>query len=279
MQNVMLKLVLVFAVAYGLLVVVMYLMQARMLYLADVPGRTLAMTPANAGLDYEDIYIETTDQVTLHGWFIPGPSSRVLLFFHGNAGNISHRLDSIRLFHDLGLSVLIIDYRGYGQSNGRTSEKGMYRDADAAWRYLTEERGFRPGDVVIFGRSLGASVASHLASRHSPAALIVESSFTSVPEIAQELYPWLPARWLSHLRHATRDYVRNVRSPVLVVHSRDDEIIPFHHGEAIFASANEPKTLLTIRGTHNDAFLRDQRRYTEGLQKFLAGFSEAAPMH
>jgi fermentation-respiration switch protein FrsA (DUF1100 family) len=227
------------------------------------------MTPADVGMDYEDVPIQTADGLTLHGWFIPGRSSRVLLFFHGNAGNISHRLDSIQQFRELGLSVLIIDYRGYGQSQGRTSERGIYRDADAAWHYLTEDRGISASDIVIFGRSLGASVASQLAARTDPSALIVESSFTSVPDIAQELYPWLPVRWLSRLGHATRDFIQDVQCPVLVVHSRDDEIIPFHHGEEIFASANEPRTLLEIRGSHNDAFLRDERNYMEGLRAFL----------
>lgn len=272
----MLKFILVIAFSYGLLVVLVYLMQGRMLYLADVPGRTLTMTPTDAGIDYQDVSIETSDGVTLHGWFIAGRTAQVLLFFHGNAGNISHRLDSIGQFRDLGLSVLIIDYRGYGQSTGRTTERGLYRDADAAWRYLTEGRGIAASNIVMFGRSMGASVASRLASKNQPLALIVESSFTSVPDIAQELYPWLPARWLSRLSHATRDYVRDVHCPVLVIHSRDDEIIPYHHGEAIFASANEPRTLLTIRGTHNDAFLLDERAYIEGLRTFLTGLSARA---
>lgn len=270
----MLKLFVVVAAGYVLLVVVVYFLQGRMLYLANVPGRTLTMTPGDVGMDYEDVSIATADGVKLHGWFIPGQSSRVLLFFHGNAGNISHRLASIKQFQDLGLSVLIIDYRGYGQSEGRTTEKGMYRDAEAAWRYLVESRGIVASDIIIFGRSLGASVASWLAVQHQPLALVVESSFTSVPDIAQELYPWLPARWLSRLSHATRDHIQDVRCPVLVIHSRDDEIIPFHHGEAIFAFAPEPRTLLAIRGSHNDAFLRDEQTYIEGLEAFLAGLSE-----
>jgi len=259
----MLKFIFVFAACYVLLVVV-------------VPGRTLTMTPTDVGMDYQDVFIETTDGVTLHGWFIAGRSSQVLLFFHGNAGNISHRLDSLRQFQDLGLSVLIVDYRGYGQSEGRTTERGIYRDADAAWRYLIEGRGIVASDILIFGRSLGASVAARLAAQHQPLALIVESSFTSVPDIAQDLYPWLPARWLSRLSHATREYVRDVQCPILVVHSRDDEIIPFRHGEAIFASANEPRTLLAIRGTHNDAFLQDARDYIGGLRAFLTGLTAPA---
>ena len=275
-QNAMLKFIFVVLASYGLLVVVVYFMQGRMLYLSGVPGRALTMTPNHAGMDYQDVSIETTDGVTLHGWFIAGRSAQVLLFFHGNAGNISHRLDSIGQFHNLGLSVLIIDYRGYGQSTGRTTEMGIYRDADAAWRYLIEERDLVANDILIFGRSLGGAVASRLASENQPLALIVESSFTSVPDVAQDLYPWLPVRWLSRLSYATRDYVRGVRCPILVIHSRDDEIIPFRHGEAIFASANEPRTLLPIRGTHNDAFIVDERVYVEGLRAFLKGLSEPA---
>jgi len=271
-----LKFILLLITSYGLLVAVVYVMQGRMLYLPNMPGRALTMTPSDVGMDYQDVSIETEDGVALHGWFIEGRSTRVLLFFHGNAGNISHRLDSIRQFQDLGLSVLIIDYRGYGQSGGRTTEKGIYRDADAAWRYLTMDRGVSASKIVIFGRSLGASAASWLATQHQPLALIVESSFTSVPDIARELYPWLPVRWLTRLSHATIDYVRDVRCPVLVAHSRDDEIIPFHHGETIFASANEPRTLLTLRGTHNDAFLRDERAYIEGLRVFLKELSAPA---
>jgi len=275
----MLKFIFIIVASYGLLVAVVYFMQDRMLYLPNVAGRTLTMTPIDVGMDYQDVYIDTADGVALHGWFIVGRSSQVLLFFHGNAGNISHRLDSIRQFHKLGLSVLIIDYRGYGQSGGKTTERGIYRDTDAAWRYLTEDRGISASDIVIFGRSLGASAASWLAAQHQPRALFVESSFTSVPDIAQELYPWLPARWLSRSSHATRDYIRDVRCPVLIAHSRDDEIIPFHHGEAIFAAANEPRTLLVLRGTHNDSFLRNERAYIEGVQTFLTGLSVPALPH
>ncbi len=161
----MLKLLFVVVAGYGLIIVVVYLMQSRMLYLPNVSGRELVMTPSDVGMDYEDVSIETADGVTLHGWFVGGPSAQVLLFFHGNAGNISHRLDSIRQFHNLGLSVFIIDYRGYGQSSGKTTERGIYRDANAAWRYLTEDRGVPASNIVIFGRSLGASVAAHLATQ------------------------------------------------------------------------------------------------------------------
>jgi fermentation-respiration switch protein FrsA (DUF1100 family) len=267
----MLKLIAIVAAGYGALVVTVYLMQGRMLYLANVPGRELTATPADVGLVYEDVAIRSEDGVMLHGWLIPGNTPRTLLFFHGNAGNISHRLDSIRQFHQLGLSIFIIDYRGYGQSDGRPGEAGIYHDADGAWRYLTQDLGMAPDDIIVFGRSMGASAAAKLAAAKQPLALIVESSFTSVPDIAQELYPWLPARWLSRLRHATRDYVADVGCPVLVVHSEDDEIVPFHHGEAIYAAANEPRTFLSLRGGHNEAWLLDEVNYINGLRDFIRG--------
>jgi fermentation-respiration switch protein FrsA (DUF1100 family) len=265
----MLKLLLAVLACYAVLVLVVYLMQARMLYLADVPGRSLEHTPADIGAEFRDVSIETADGVRLHGWYVPGDSDRVLLFFHGNAGNISHRLESIRQYRQLGLSVLIIDYRGYGQSEGRTTEQGIYQDAEAAWRYLTEANKTPANRIIVFGRSMGASAAAYLAARHRPLALIVESSFTSVPDIAQEYYPWLPVRWLSRLRHSAEEFVARSKSPVLVIHSRDDEIVPFHHGEAIFKAAGEPKALIEIRGTHNDAFLRDEQNYLSGLRSFL----------
>jgi fermentation-respiration switch protein FrsA (DUF1100 family) len=266
----MLKFLFALAAGYVLLVAVIYLMQGRMLYLPDQPGRTLDATPVDAGMVYEDVSLETADRVKLHGWYIPGAKPGVLLFFHGNAGNVSHRLESIRQFHQLGLSVLIIDYRGYGQSKGRPTENGLYLDAEAAWRYLTRTRGVEPGNIVIFGRSLGGAVAAWLAMRHEAGALIVESSFTSVPDLAREIYPWLPVRWLSRLRHATVDYVRHVQSPVLVIHSVDDEIIPFHHGEEILAAAPEPRSFLELRGSHNEAFMLDESRYLNSLSEFLA---------
>ena len=270
MLGTLIKFLLLVAVGYGLLVLFVFLMQGRMLYLANVPGRSLEATPENAGMAFEDLWLKTEDGVDIHGWFVQGNSDRVVLFFHGNAGNISHRLYSIRQFLDLGLSVLIIDYRGYGQSGGRVNEPGLDRDADAAWRYLTEERAIPGNDIVIFGRSLGGSVAAKLASQVEPRALIVESTFTSVPDAAQDVYPWLPARWLSRLRHATKEYIRDVDVPVLVVHSRDDEIIPYHHAEEIFAAANEPRTMLTLRGGHNDAIATDEDNYMAGLRSFLA---------
>ena len=266
----MLKLLLFLAACYALFVVIVFLTQARMIFLPNLPGRALTNTPKDLDLAYEDVQIETTDRVALHGWFVPGAGERVLLFFHGNAGNISHRLASIQQFHELGLSVFIIDYRGYGQSEGRITERGTYRDADAAWHYLTDSRGLNPRQIVVFGRSLGGPIAAWLATQQQPGALIVESAFSSVLDIGRELYPFLPIRWLSRFRYPTRDYVGQTSCPVLVVHSREDEIIPFHHGERIFAAAPQTKQLLEIHGPHNGAHLGLAGPYVEGLRVFLA---------
>jgi fermentation-respiration switch protein FrsA (DUF1100 family) len=193
----------------------------------------------------------------------------VVLFCHGNAGNISHRLDSIRLFHELGLSVLIFDYRGYGQSSGKPTEKGTYRDADAAWHYLVTLRGILPGHIILFGRSLGAPIAADLATRQSAAAVILESAFTSVPDVAAKFYPWLPVRWLSRYQYNTRKKLASIHSPVMIVHSRDDEIIEYANGERLFEAANEPKQFLELRGGHNDGFMVSGKDYIRGLNNFL----------
>lgn len=257
--------------AYVTLVLFAYFGQAGMLYLPDLPSRELVASPQEIGLNYENIELRTEDGVRLHGWHIPAVSTRgTLLFFHGNAGNISHRLDSIRIFHKLNLSVFIFDYRGYGRSEGSPSEAGTQSDARAAWRFLIEERGIAPGKIILFGRSLGAAVAAQLATQTQPGALIIESAFTSVPDVAAEIYWWLPVRWLTRFDYATRDYVAQGQGPVLVVHSPEDEIIPYRHGEAIFTAAHAPKEMLRLRGGHNDGFLLSGEHYVQGLDGFLS---------
>jgi len=256
--------------AYGALVLILFFFQSHLLYLPNVPSRAVVVTPDDAGLAYESVTITTEDGVTLDGWFVPVSQARgLLLFFHGNAGNISHRLDSLKIFNELGLATLIFDYRGYGRSGGEPSEEGTYRDAEAVWRFVTEGRHIPPRDVVLFGRSLGAAIAAHLATRHTPGALIIESAFTSVPDLAAELYPFLPARWLARFRYSAQADLVSVLCPLLIVHSRDDEIIPFAHGQRLFAVANEPKRFLELRGGHNDGFLVSRHTYVDGLHTFL----------
>jgi len=260
---------------YLALVTLVYLGQSRLLYLPDAAGRGLVATPGTIGLDYEDVHLSTEDGVPLHGWLVPAPQpisgspGATLLFFHGNAGNISHRLDSLRIFADLGLDVFILDYRGYGLSGGDPTERGTYRDATAAWRWLTEVRGLDPGRIVVFGRSLGAAVALELATRVEPAGVILESAFISVPELGAEMYPWLPVRLLARYRYDNLGRIASLRAPLLVVHSRGDEIVPFRHGQALFDAAPPPKRFLELQGGHNDGFLASGAHYRRGLAEFL----------
>jgi uncharacterized protein len=261
---------LVIVLVYGALVAFLWLRQESILYLPAIPGRQLVATPADIGLEFEDLRIVTDDGEDLHAWFVPAREARgVLLFFHGNAGNISHRLDSLRIFNGLGLSVLIMDYRGYGQSTGRPTEEGTYEDARAAWRYLVEERGVPAEYIVLFGRSLGGAVATWLAVEHRPRGLIVESAFRSVPDVAAELYWFLPVRALARIQYPVEELIARVDAPLLVVHSRDDEIIPFHHGEALYAAANPPKRMLVLSGGHNVGFMLGGQAYMQGLDAFL----------
>lgn len=259
--------------AYVALVLFLYVAQGSLLYLPGIPSRELTADPRDIGLDYEEVHLQAADGVGLHGWYVPAGDARgTLLFFHGNAGNISHRLDSLRIFHRLGLNVLIFDYRGYGRSEGKPSEEGMQQDALAAWNHLVTVRGEAPERVVLFGRSLGAALAAWLAARERPGALILESAFVSVPELAGDLYWWLPARRLSRLRYDTRDYLAGVQCPVLVVHSPDDEIIPYRHGRALYEAARPPKAFLQLRGDHNMGFLLSGAEYVRGVDDFLSAY-------
>jgi pimeloyl-ACP methyl ester carboxylesterase len=253
------------------LTLLLFLFQARFIYF---PIAAWAATPARIGLPYETVTLTTSDGVDLSAWFIPAPEARhVLLFFHGNAGNISHRLTSIEQFHQLGLAVFIIDYRGYGQSEGSPTEAGTYLDAEAAWRYLIEEQGFKPSQIILFGRSLGGAVATWLAQHRRPAALIIESTFTSVPDMAAAQFPFLPTRLLTRIRYDTYTRLPQVTCPVLVIHSPEDEIIPYSHGERLFAVAPAPKMFLKLKGGHNDGFLLSGPAYEAGLQAFLTRYT------
>jgi hypothetical protein len=260
---------------YGLLVYLglllyLYFHQERLIYLPDTPGRRLTATPDQAGLDYQPVTLTTEDGVKLDGWFLPHDSPRAsLLFFHGNAGNISHRLASLKLFHELGLEVLIFDYRGYGRSEGEPSEDGTYRDADAAWRYLTETRNIPAEQILLLGRSFGGALAAYTASRQGAMGLVLESTFSSAPEMAAWLFPWAPARWLTRYRYDTRSRLAELRMPLLVIHSREDELIPYAQGEALYRAGRSPKRLLSIDGGHNDGWLRNARRYIRALDEFI----------
>jgi fermentation-respiration switch protein FrsA (DUF1100 family) len=263
------------ASAILLLNAAMWVLQPGMVF---YPTHALAATPADWGLAFEDVELTAEDGTRLHGWYIPHPdATHTLLFFHGNAGNISHRGDSITIFNRLGLSVLIIDYRGYGRSAGRPSEAGIYRDARAARNHLVEVRGVDPKRILIFGRSLGASVAADLAAHVPSDGVILESGFSSARDMARHVYPGLHRILYLRFDFDAARRLSRVRSPVLVLHSRDDEIVPYALGRKLFEAAREPKRFVDLRGNHNSGFLASQPDYERALAAFIGSLGTPQP--
>jgi fermentation-respiration switch protein FrsA (DUF1100 family) len=273
MRKMLTSLLTTLLLAYGGFAVLLFLFQDKLAYYPQI-GREIHSTPREHGMDYQALTLDTADGERLDAWFVPALQAHgVVLILHGNAGNLSHRMDSIAMFHRLGYGVLIFDYRGYGRSSGKPSEAGLYRDARSAWDYLTRQRGIAPDRIILFGESLGGAVAAWLAAQlgpqEQPGALVLSSTFTSVPDLAADLYPWLPARWLARLRYDTREALAQTHCPVLVAHSPDDEIIPFRHGQGLFEAAPEPKVFLRLAGGHNDGFIFMRPEWVEVLAGFL----------
>jgi uncharacterized protein len=255
--------------AYGAVVLLVFLFQSRLVYYPEV-GREVAVTPKSYGLDFQPAEIRTVDGETLQAWWVPAENARgTVLLFHGNAGNISHRLDYLQMFNRLRYSTLVVDYRGYGNSTGRPSEEGTYRDAEAAWDYLRHSRSVLPQELVVAGESLGCAVASWLASRVQPAAVLLFSPFTSVNDLGAEIYWFLPVRLISRIGYDNIGNLKRLRAPLFVAHSRDDDIIPFAHGRRVFESAREPKAFLEMRGGHNQGFIFTRPEWVAQMAAFL----------
>jgi pimeloyl-ACP methyl ester carboxylesterase len=255
----------------------------------------------NKTIEHEEITYQTTDGMTIFAWYVPfvpkaplaadNPDAAaelkepvsleapvnprgVILFCHGNAGNISQRIDSFEIFRQLGFSTFIFDYRGYGKSEGKPSEKGTYRDAEGAWNYLVIKKKVKPEEIIVFGRSLGGGVASYLTKKYQPRALIIESSFTSISDMAKTFYPKLPSRFLLRFRYNTRERLKDIHCPVLIIHSPDDRTIPFECGRILYETANPPKKFLHIKGDHLYGFIKSKKKYIKGLREFIDELSE-----
>jgi len=259
-------------IGYAIILMLVYTFQTRLVYYPQF-GRELDVTPQAYGLNFEPVQIPTEDGESLHGWWVPAtphqPGTGTILFFHGNAGNIAHRIDYLAMFNRMGHDTLIVDYRGYGKSTGSPSEEGTYRDAHAAWRWLTGKRGIRPDEIVFVGESLGGAVATWLAVRHAPRALVLLSTFTSVPDLAAKAYPFLPVRLLCRLSYDNLGRIGRIDAPVLIAHSRDDDIIPYSHGRSLFDAAREPKDFVELQGGHNDGFIFTREEWPRKLADFL----------
>lgn len=261
------EIIVVLLIAYSALGWTLYFMQPTFVY---KPAREVSYTPDELGLDFDNVTLKTADGVQLSSWFVPAEDSGLtVLFCHGNGGNIMHRLDSINILHNMGLNCFIFDYRGYGDSEGKPSEEGTYLDAMAAYEWLTKVRNIPANRIIILGRSLGASVAAQLAGKVKAMALIIESGFTSYVDMGRKFYPYMPVRWFASFSYRTVDYIRQVNCPTLIIHSRNDEIVPFEFGLELYEAANEPKRFVELFGSHNDSFLVSSEIYNRAWTKWL----------
>ncbi len=246
--------------------------QRKRLY---APRRDLVATPTDIGLTYEDVWLTNNNNTQIHGWWIPHEQPRfTVLFSHGNAGNISHRLETFRILHRLGLSIFIYDYSGYGQSDGSPSEQATRSDIMAAWDWLTQKKEIAPASIILFGRSLGGAVSAVLAGQLAkdgvaPAGAIFESTFSSIPDMGAHMYPWLPVRSLARYQYNSVSALHNVHFPALFAHSQNDDIIPYAIGSKLYESYNGTKSFLELSGNHNYGYLEMGESYLNGLDHYL----------
>jgi hypothetical protein len=240
-----------------------------------VPDSILIGTPDQWGLDYEDVEFTTADGTRLHGWYVPGSRPETLLWFHGNAGNISHRLDNLRLLHEqVGTAIFLFDYRGYGRSDGQPSERGLYEDARAAVRHLLTRHGVSGEDLIYFGRSLGSAVAIDLATEVRPRGLILETPFVSIRALARTLFGPLAVVAPSSFDNLSK--IPKLSCPKLFIHGDSDSIVPYVQGRQLFEAAPPPKAFYTIRGgDHNDTYVVGGPNYFRRFREFVEGLGGA----
>lgn len=254
--------------AYAAVCVLLAVFQARLIW---IPGESGGTTPREAGLAFEERMLAAADGERIQAWFLPaeGEARGALLFSHGNAGTIEDRLDLARFFVEARVSVLLYDYRGYGLSSGSPDEDGTYADARAAWKELVEQRGFAPGRILLYGESLGGGVAVQLATEVRSAGLVLHDTFRSLDDAAAVHYPWLPVRLLLRSHYDNAAKIGRIAAPLLVIHSPQDEVIPFEQGKALFDAAAEPKELLVTAGSHNGPSYLAKREWQERVRAFV----------
>ena len=243
------------------------------------PTREVALTPADAGLEFEDVFFTAADGRKLNGWYVPGGGETTWLWFHGNGGDMGHRVEELALVHHtLGVNLFIFDYRGYGKSEGQPSERGTYRDARAALRYLRDRPGVADDRLIYFGRSLGAAVAVELAVEHPPEGMVLVSPFTSLRDMSRLAMPQLPiAPWLAGNRYNSLGRIAGVNCPALIIHGEQDETVPASHGRALYEAAKPPKFFrLLPEAGHNDTYLAGGAVYWDALDEFMSSLPGAA---
>ncbi|MBN1548937.1 MAG: alpha/beta hydrolase [Syntrophaceae bacterium] len=234
------------------------------------PSKDVQRTPKDVGISYEEVTIPTADGISLNAWLVRGSprSKSIVIYCHGNAGNIGNRIYRLKVFHDLGLNVLLFDYRGFGKSTGRPSEQGIYEDAAAVYDYLANRPDVDCHHIAAYGKSIGGAVVIDLATKRSLAGFVVDSSFSSARDMAELLYPGLPA-WFVTYRFDSVSKVRNLKIPKLFIHNPDDGIVPLVIGQRLFAAAAQPKIFVPMRGGHGQGLVYDTRKFSQTLQVFM----------
>jgi pimeloyl-ACP methyl ester carboxylesterase len=245
----------------------------RSLVFRPSPARR-ELTPADLRIPYADVSLDCPRGVKVHGWWIGGERARAVIYFHGSDGSLAHELPAVRFLHGLGASLLLIDYPGYGRSGGRCGERQSYQAAEAAWAYARDERGFRAEDVVLFGHSLGGAVATYLAAGRPCGGLVLQSGFTSVPDMAALVFPHLPVGILCHIRMNSLRRVARCRCPVLVLHGERDEHIPVAQARRIYERAPGPKRFVGLPGSHRSTAWRRDPDVLAAWEELLAGRTE-----
>ena len=234
------------------------------------PTKNLRKSPKD--LQIEDVYFLSSENIRLHGWFLDLKSDKTVLFFHGNAGNVSDRTAQMQIFHELGLSALIFDYRGYGISEGKIKkEEDLYDDATAALNFLVNEKSIPPDRLIIWGRSLGGAIAIDLAAKKDFPYIVIESTFTSMDEMAKMQFPFLPIKLLTKFNFDSLKKVPHIKSKTLIIHSPTDEMIPFEFGKTLFENLPSQKEFLQIDGSHNSGFIQSKEKYMSKLEEFFLG--------
>lgn len=254
-------------IIYLLLCFGVYFLQAKLVFVPTVgePGRV----PSELGLEYEDLRLKSGNE-QIHAWFVPARNARgTVLFCHGNAGNLGHRLATIKIWNDLGMNILLFDYRGFGSSTGAPTEEGCYEDVMACYNWLTENNNLKK-PLVIHGRSLGGGIASWAANQLDCDGLILESTFTSIPDMGAHYYPFLPVSLISSINFRSIDEVKKLKVPLLVAHGPADEIIPYHMGKKLAKEGN--CELIELIGDHNNGF-EISPKYIPALRKFISQVS------
>jgi fermentation-respiration switch protein FrsA (DUF1100 family) len=237
------------------------------------PDKEVDLTPQNISLAYEDLFFPTEDKQSLNGWFIPAENAKItVLFCSGRGGNLSDRLQKIKFFHEMGLNTFVFDYRGFGNSSGKPSEQGLYKDARGAYDYLITRNDIDKNKIVVYGKSLGGPVAADLCLHRKAAALILEGAFPSLKTYVGDVGGFLPTEWLVSDKFDTISKVANIRIPKLIVHGMDDEIINFSEGRMIFYKAAMPKEFVSFDGHHDDNLYTVSEEFKNRILKFFIAY-------